>query len=207
MKNDTDIDRFVRDPSLLIELCREVIDRLDSGPGDPKAGEMEAQLREIAKAIEKLEKMGVAVPDSLRAEKTRLAAGLAIKTKESEALSLLIEEFEGILKDLNGRVRGVTPRKAKGERSSSPKTGREILREQIIRALKKLGGRAQSTLVVQQVGRQLEGKLLPGDMEWRDSANSYAWQHNVHWERFRMTQEGILRNASARGYWELSENR
>jgi hypothetical protein len=207
MKNDADIDRFARDPSLLIELCREVIDRLDKGPDDPKAGEKEAQLREIAKAVEKLEKMGVAVPDSLRAEKTRLAAALGIKNEASEALNLLAEEFEGILKDLKGRVRGVTPWKAQGQRSTSPKTGRKILREHIIRALKKLGGRALSTEVVEQVGRQLEGKLLPGDMEWRDSANSYVWQHNVHWERFRMTQEGILRNDSARGYWELRENR
>jgi hypothetical protein len=207
MSNVIDLDQLVKDPSLLIELCREVISRIDNGPGDPKAGEKEAQLREIAKAVEKLEKMGVSVPDSLRAEKTRLAADLVVKTKPSGALSLLVDEFEEILKELKGRIKGVAPRKAQGERSTSPKTGRKILREHIIKALKKMGGRGLSSEVVALVGRQLEGKLLPGDMEWRDSANSYAWQHNVHWERFRMTQEGMLRTDSARGYWELNETR
>ena len=61
-----DIDRFVIDPSLLIELCRDVIDRIDCAPGKANTSEKEAQLREIAKAVEKLEKMGVPVPDTLR---------------------------------------------------------------------------------------------------------------------------------------------
>ena len=96
MSNDIDIDRFVKDPSLLIELCHEVIDRLDSGPEDPKTREKEAQLREIAKAGEKLEKMGVAVPDALRAEKTRLAAELGIQTQAEQALHHMADELYAI---------------------------------------------------------------------------------------------------------------
>lgn len=30
MRDGADIDRFVRDPSMLVELCREVIDQLDA---------------------------------------------------------------------------------------------------------------------------------------------------------------------------------
>ena len=44
MSSDIDIDRFMKEPSLLIELCREVIDQIDSGSDDPKAVEKEAQL-------------------------------------------------------------------------------------------------------------------------------------------------------------------
>ena len=73
------IDRFIKDPSLLVELCREVIDEVAAGTGDSDVGERETQLREIAKAIERLEKAGVAVPDVLRGEKTRLAASLAVR--------------------------------------------------------------------------------------------------------------------------------
>jgi hypothetical protein len=74
MSSAVDIDGFVKDPNLLTELCREVIDRIDSGPDNSKTSEKEAQLQEIAKAVERLEKKSVAVPDALRAEKTRLAA-------------------------------------------------------------------------------------------------------------------------------------
>ena len=44
------------DPGLLVELCRKVIDELDSGACDSGVVEREAQLREIAKTIERLEK-------------------------------------------------------------------------------------------------------------------------------------------------------
>ena len=71
MSHPAEVERYVKDPSLLIELCREVIDRLDAGSNDDDTTAMEAQLREIARTIEKLEKMGVPVPDALRAEKTR----------------------------------------------------------------------------------------------------------------------------------------
>jgi hypothetical protein len=210
MKNDADIDRFARDPSLLIELCREVIARLDKGPDDPKAGEKEAQLREIAKAVEKLEKMGVAVPDSLRAEKTRLAAALGVKTAASEALNLLAEEIEGILKDLKGRLKCSTrpraPMNQQGKRSRSLKTDKKVLREIIIKSLRTLGGRGKVTSVIKEMGQLLNGKLLPGDLEWRESTSEYAWQNNAKWERYHMTQDGILRSDSPRGYWELNED-
>ena len=76
MSDGSEIERFVKDPGLLVELCREVIDEIDAGTDETDSAEREAQLREIAKAIERLEKVGVSVPDVLRAEKTRLAASL-----------------------------------------------------------------------------------------------------------------------------------
>lgn len=209
MGNDNNIDRFVKDPNLLIELCREVIDQIDSGSDDSKAAEKEAQLREIAKAVEKLEKMGIPVPDALRGEKTRLAAGLGIQAQAEQAMHHLADEMEAILKDLNTRLgRGSDPpttKKPRGKRSRTPKTDKKVLRKYIIQALKKLGGRARVSDVIEEMGRQLEGKLLPGDMEWRESTSEYAWQNNAKWERYKMTQDGTLRSDSPRGYWELGE--
>ena len=49
MSDGLDRDRFVKDPGLLVELCREVIDELDSGACDSDVAERETQLREIAK--------------------------------------------------------------------------------------------------------------------------------------------------------------
>ena len=204
-----DIDLFVKDPRLLIELCRDVIDRIDCGPDKAKTSEKEAQLREIAKAVEKLEKLGVPVPDALRAEKTRLAADFGTQTRAEQALKHLVTELDAIIKDLNIRLGhgSDTPnaRKILTKRSRSPKTNKKVLRKNIIKALQSLGGRARVADVIEVMGRQLEGKLLPGDLEWRESTREYAWQNNAKWERYSMTQDGTMRNDSSRGYWELSE--
>ena len=43
-----DIDGFVKDPSTLVELCREVVDQLDESSDVAAVAEQEAQLRAIA---------------------------------------------------------------------------------------------------------------------------------------------------------------
>lgn len=204
-----DIDCFVKDPRLLIELCRDVIDRIDCVPDHADTGEKEAQLREIAKAIEKLEKMGVPVPDVLRAEKTRLAADLGTQSQSEQTLRHLADEFNAIVKDLNTRLgvrsAATNNKKPNIKRSHMPKTDKSVLRKNIIMALRTLGGRARVADVLEEMGRQLKGKLMPGDLEWRESTNEYAWQNNAKWERYHMTQDGTLRSDSPRGYWELGE--
>lgn len=209
MSDETDKSRYVKDPSLLAELCREVIDQLDASTEEVSVAEQEAQLRAIAKAVEQLEKAGVAVPDPLRAEKTRLAASLAMHTDAKQALAQLADEFQDILHDLRERLgqNATIPeiKKPRPKRSKSPKTPQKVLREQIVQALKKLGGRARVSDVIEEMGRQLEGKLLAGDTEWRETTKEFAWQNNAKWERFQMTQDGALRRGSPRGVWELEE--
>jgi outer membrane protein TolC len=131
MSDRPDIDRFVKDPSLLVELCRGVIDELDANTDDSNVSEREAQLREISKAVERLEKLGVAVPDVLRAEKTRLAASLAVHADSTQALAQLAGEFTDIINELKTRL-GQEPAAAeprtKGKRSRAPKTDKNVLR-------------------------------------------------------------------------------
>jgi hypothetical protein len=209
MSQNQDIERYSKDPSLLVDACREVIDRLDTLSDDAQTGIMEIQLREIAGTIERLEKAGVTVPDVLRAEKTRLAAALGIQADAAQALSQLAGEFEDILKDLKARL-GVTetptePKKPRPKRQRTPKTDKKVLRESIIQALKTLGGRSRATAVVEEMGRLLSDKLLAGDLEWREATNEHVWQNNAKWERFRMVEDGVLKSGSPRGIWELNE--
>lgn len=208
--NDGDaIDRFVKDPSQLVELCRDVIDQLDASSEETAVAEQEAQLRAIAKAIEQLEKSGVAVPEPLRAEKVRLAASLAVHADAKQALAQLADEFQDILRDLRERLgqnTNVSESKPRGKRSKLPKTPQPVLRQHILQALKKLGGRARVSDVIEEMARQLEGKLLPGDTVWREATSEPAWQNNAKWERFQMTQDGALRRGSPRGVWELGED-
>ena len=209
MSNGDDIAGFVKDPSQLVKLCRNVIEQLDANSEDTAVAEQESQLRAIAKAIEQLDKSGVAVPDPLRAEKTRLVAALAVHADAKQALAQLAEEFQNILKDLRGRLgQNTTAPEAKprAKRSKLPKTPKAVLREHILQALKKLGGSARVPDVIEEITRQLEGDLLPGDMVWLESTNEPAWKNNTQWERFQMTQDGTLRQGSPRGIWELGED-
>lgn len=208
MTDTSDVERFVKDPSLLAELCRDVIDQLDASSEQASIADQEAQLQAISKAVEQLVKSGVPVPDSLRAEKIRLTTTLAIQSDAKQALSQLAAEFEDIRKDLRTRLGLITvtiKSDSSSKRSKLPKTPQKVLRVHILEALKKLGGRARVPEVIEQMGLQLEGKLLPGDMTWRDATNEAAWQNNAKWERFQMVQEGVLSRNSPRGVWELGE--
>lgn len=206
-----DIERFVNDPGLLVRLCCDVIDRIDAGSADPNAREKEAQLREIARTIERLEKMSVPVPDALRAEKTKLAAALGTHGDVNQTLRQLASEFDNIIINIRSRLTrengGVLPKKNRtySPRSSSPKTPLRFYREYIISALKKFGGRARVAEVLDEMGRQLNGKLLPGDFELRKDGKTVGWRNSAQWERLVMVKEGILRSDSPGGIWELSE--
>ena len=209
MTNNNDITGFVKAPSQLVELCRNVIDQINASSEGVDVAEQEVQLRAIAKAIEQLEKSGVGVPDSLRAEKLRLTSTLSVHADAKQTLAQLADEFEGILKDIRERLGQNTTAletKPRRRRSKLPKTSPAVLREQILQALKKLGGRAKVSDIIEEMTRQLKGKLLPGDTVWRETTNESAWENNTKWERFQMTKDGILQRDSPRGIWELTED-
>ncbi len=208
MSTPSEVEHYVKNPELLIDLCRSVVAQLKSGVGSDQIGPMNAQLREIASAIEKLEKQNVTVPEPFRAEKTRIAAALTIQTDASEELRQFSAAMENILKDIKAivgstRSRGTKPGK---KRSMTPKTPVATLRQLIIESLRELGGSARKNDVLGLMEKKLEGQLLPGDMEWRNATNDFAWQNNACWERYRMKEENVLKSGSPRGTWELSED-
>jgi hypothetical protein len=83
-----------------------------------------------------------------------------------------------------------------------------VLRECILQALTEFGGSARRSDVLDRIEKMLEGHLTPRDIETRkDGAGSVVvWKNNVCWQRQAMVDEGILRNDSKFGYWELNPN-
>jgi hypothetical protein len=208
MSIPSEVEQYVKNPELLIDLCRSVVVQLKSGVESDQIGPMNAQLREIATAIEKLEKQNVMVPEPLRAEKTRIAAALTMQTDASEELRQFGVGLESMLAEIKliiGKATSNRGSKPGKKRSMTPKTPSSTLRQLIIESLGELGGSARKNDVLGLIEKKLEGELLPGDMEWRNATNDYAWQNNACWERYRMAQENILKTGSPRGTWELSE--
>jgi hypothetical protein len=203
------VEDYTKNPDQLLGLVREVIDHLEAEDKKSEIAEMEAQLREIARAVEKLEKLNVPVPDALRAEKTRLVAAVSTQSDSALALIRLTEGLEEIVKELKPTsVRNTEPktsRRTGRQRSTRPRTSARILRETIIEALRHYGGLASKRDVHRFIEEKLKGQFLPKDMERRQSTNDYIWKNNTDWERFKMIQEGILKKGSPIGIWELSE--
>ncbi|MBF0595631.1 MAG: hypothetical protein HQL22_11805 [Candidatus Omnitrophica bacterium] len=195
------------DPQQLVEVCKTAIDNFKKADSYCNLAEQEAQLKEIARTVERLEKAGVAVPAALRSEKTRLAAELATPSKTAVTFQYLADEFEEILEDLKAYLVSLGSNglpKAKVKRARVPKTSYEVLRDLIIKVLKKNSGSAHISDVMNDLETLLAGKLFPRDLERRQDGQ-LVWKNNVQWERLRMTKEGILKGSSRRGVWELSE--
>ncbi len=78
-------------------------------------------------------------------------------------------------------------------------------RPYILKALAELGGSAREADVLERVEEMVRPHLSPIDLEWMSTGNDYRWRKKACWERFRMKQDGLLRDDSPRGIWELSE--
>ena len=165
MSDSSELTRFLDSPELLSQLCKNVIARLDERRKGARLDEQEKQLNEIARTIEKLEKAGVSVPDELRRLKTGLVAELAVRDEINNKLEKLAHGLEEVLQDLRPRIgksNSTTHQKTQTKkRSQKPKTSKEILRKEIIKALNTLGGTGRARQVLAEMGKQLNGKLLP----------------------------------------------
>jgi len=209
------IERFIKNPALLADLCREVVVKIDNArqalQEAPESADMEAQLREIAKTIDRLEKISVPIPDVLRAEKTRLAAALGVHDDATKSLELLADSLGLVLREIRATLqsRKPQPRTSLGpaERVLPDRVSRSVLRKSIISSLQSLGGSASMKNIFKCMAADLEGKLLSNDLVWLEATKRYSWQEASRGEREKMIREGLLRSGSPIGIWELSEER
>ena len=208
MTHETEIERYVKEPNLLVDLCQKVITRLDSDVINGEKATKEAQLREIARAINMLDKQGVPIPETLRAEKTSLAAAVEIISDTSHSLTLLINGLNAILlgcsKSTNRKK--TKTHKTKGNRTSTEKqTSQSELIPYLLESLEELGGNAKCNKVLELMERKLTTRFLPGDLEY-DSGFKLKWRHNAHWARLKLANDGVLKKDSPRGIWQFSED-
>lgn len=206
-----DIDLYVNSPDLLLGLLSEVIKALDAQRKSMELDEREKQLQEIAKTIDKLEQVKVSVPDELRKLKVGLVAELAIRDEANELMEELADGLDDALQTLNsllgrnknnGNLSAKEPRKRK---LKQPRTPDEVLRVGIITVLKNMNGSGHIQQILTAMEQQLAGQLLEHDLESVASGKQLVWQNNVCWERNKMVKQGILKNDSLRGIWELTE--
>ena len=98
------------------------------------------------------------------------------------------------------------PRQRRQRNSNQPVTPMPVLRECILQALTEFGGSARRSKVLDRIEEMLEGQLTLRDLETRQDGigRVVVWKNNACWQRQAMVDEGILRNDSKFGYWEIN---
>lgn len=186
-------------PSQLIMLVRDVIDRMFADQNFTTYLDQRKQLDALSHAIQELEEKYVPVPESLKLEKAKLLTKITDYPKND--VIKIADELQEIVNDIYIRL-GMD----KGRSGYLPKTEKQVFRRLIIDILKKAGGRARASTVLDQIEQQLEGKMLPGDLTLRADGKTLAWRNNAQWERNAMREEGIIKDDSPNGIWELGES-
>ena len=86
------------------------------------------------------------------------------------------------------------------------RTPEEAFRLPILQVLARMGGSGKVRDVLAQVEKLVKADLSEADYQRLPSTpNTPRWYNTAQWARNSMVQEGLLRDDSARGVWEISD--
>lgn len=78
-------------------------------------------------------------------------------------------------------------------------------RNPILRVLQEMGGSGHAKEILAAVERRMQNTLTKVDYDIIPSGHQTRWEKSANWERMNMVHDGLLRNNSPRGVWELSD--
>ncbi len=118
----------------------------------------------------------------------------------------LVDNFETALWKALGKNKGRQPvrRRKDKSRASGDLIPQKDFWRPILEALVARGGRAIRQEVHKDVETKKRGELKAGDFE-HNLDGTLKWSKHVDYQRLAMVHEGLLRNDSPRGVWEISE--
>jgi hypothetical protein len=100
---------------------------------------------------------------------------------------------------------GASRRRKRRQRQAVNKTPNHAYRVPILEALEQLGGRGRVQEVLSTVYVKMKDRLMGDDLKPLPSGNSVRWENTARWERQHMVNEGLLRDNSPVGVWEMTE--
>jgi hypothetical protein len=99
-----------------------------------------------------------------------------------------------------------TQRRDLGRLRRGLRTPEEAFNRPILQVLVELGGRAPMGHVLDRVGQLMRGVLRDVDHQpLASDPDLPRWRNTAQWARNSMVREGLLRNDSPRGIWEISD--
>jgi len=150
--------------------------------------------------IEKLKKERIEKAISLVKEAQELLNIYRLDLTVTRRGGISIKDQEG--RDIN-KTKGTKQIKRKIKKGI--KTPQSQYRIPILQVLRDLGGRGEANEILAKVYEKMKDKLSQIDLELLSSGNDYRWRNTAQWARNTMVNEGLLRNDSPRGIWEITE--
>lgn len=144
-------------------------------------------------------------PEALRAE-----ADLQCKLLDArQQLQRLRDTWQPLLGEQPGTIEPEKDRAPKvsvgaGRRKSRKGTPTRAFDVPILQALEYMGGRGATDAVVKRVGQIMADVLI--EYDWATiKSGSIRWKKKANFARLHMKHEGLLKDNSPRGIWEISE--
>lgn len=160
----------------------------------------------------------VGILEDLRGEIRQRAAARVMAGDDSTAFALM--ELARRVEQFADSIRGWKPAQQKdsisphrvtrvmtGKLPRGVRTPDKAFYLPILRALVKLGGAAPVRKVLSLVGEQMKDQLR--DVDWQPlqkDPNTLRWENTAMWARYKLIQQGLLRNDSPKGIWEITES-
>lgn len=195
--------------AILIQQLNNLITDLESHE-DKELDELKKQLDAVNRAISTLKASDLSIPQDLIDTQGRLQADVLDRDEVSVVLAFLKDELEKIfdrVRRLEKTQRSVQTASVKSVRAGtttnrSSLVSRDTLRKTLIESLKALGGSAPKAEVEDEMEMRLRSILTDGDYE-PVGEGIPSWRKRAEWVRYQLVQEGILKDNSPRGIWEL----
>jgi len=167
----------------------------------------EILLEEIEAVTDNLNEAGA---EALRAgdyEKAQKAIEEAIRLATfREKVKQLQKEWTKLFPSQTELGKRRTRRRVKSRLPRGLRTPEDAFRRPILESLIELGGRAQIGEVLDRVGQRMEHLLNEYDRESLPSNPRFVrWRNTAQWCRNTLVREGLMRNDSPHGVWEISE--
>lgn len=91
------------------------------------------------------------------------------------------------------------------KRRSGEITPQRKYRIPILKTLIEMRGRGRMSEVLKRIEREIGDKFTTKDREMLPSRTSIRWRNAAQWERQKMKEEGLLRDDSPPGIWEITQ--
>lgn len=149
-------------------------------------------------------------------------AGDYARVEEAKAHGVKLTEFRATVADLRQRWQELSKRfdvesdedeatraerRNLGRLQRGVRTPEDIFRVPILQTILAMGGSGRVRDVLAQVEASMRGTLTEVDYEPLPSTpNTTRWYNTAQWARNSMAREGLLREDSPRGVWEITES-
>jgi len=194
----TELERTIEQLSTLVD---ELIEQAQSNPID---SESEVQLREISKAIERLESSGISIPAALLDEKSRLLNIVGSnRGHQDQAISIYNKLNTFVL-----RLRSVVLTRSRGnseDNSTNGTTSWRVVAKAVIDTFRQQRRQMRRTEIWEAVFSMLQERMQPGDYEPAQHNGRPFWKNTVSRVLYNLRKENILKPAVQHGYHELEE--